>query len=70
MNDNKFVLFFSKYLGAIIGIIIGIIILSYTSLYEVFKAVLVIGVCGWFGSYFQRNKEKVKDSLKKLIDKM
>ncbi len=70
MNDNKFVLFFSNHLGAIIGIIIGIVIVSFTSLYEVFRVILVVGVCGWLGSYFQKNKENVKDSLKRLIDKM
>ncbi len=70
MNDNKIVIFLNKYIGAIIGIIIGILILSFNALYEVFKCLLVIGVCGWVGHYFVKHKEKVKDTLKRMIDKL
>ena len=70
MSDNKIVIFLNKYLGAIIGIIIGIVILSFNALYEVFKFILVISVCAWLGNYFQKHKEKVKEKLKNLIDKM
>ena len=66
MNDNKIVIFLNKYIGAIIGIIIGILILSFNALYEVFKCLLVIGVCGWVGHYFVKHK----DTLKRMIDKL
>ena len=70
MNDNKIALFIEKYGGVIIGILIGIIVLSFNALYELFKFILVVGVCGWLGNYVHKNKTKVKEVLKNLIDKM
>ena len=70
MNDNKISNFIEKFGGMIIGILIGLIILNFSFLYELFKFILVIGVCAWIGNYIQKNKEKVKVFLKNLIDKM
>ena len=70
MNDNKVAYFFEKYGGLIIGLIIGLVIFSFSFLFELFKFILVVGVCAWIGNYIQRNKEKVKTVLKDLIDKM
>lgn len=70
MNDNKVANFIEKYGGMIIGILIGLIILNFSFLYEFFKFILIIGVCAWIGNYFQKNKGKIKEFLKNLIDKM
>ena len=70
MNDNKIALFIEKYGGVIIGILIGIIVLSFNALYELFKFILVVVVCVWLGNYVHKNKTKVKEVLKNLIDKM
>ena len=70
MNDNKIANFIGKYGGMIIGILIGLVVLNFSFLYEFFKFILVIGVCAWLGNYFQKNKEKVKNTLRNLIDKM
>lgn len=70
MNDNKLAMFIEKFGGTIIGILIGIIILSFGALYEIFKFILVVGICGWFGNYIHKNKTRVKEYLKNLIDKM
>lgn len=70
MNDNKIAMFLDKYSGLIIGILIGLVILNFSFLYEFFKFILVIGICGWLGNYVHKNKANVKEFLKGLIDKM
>ena len=70
MNDNKIAMFLDKYGGLIIGILIGLVILSFSFLYEFFRFILVVGICGWIGNYFHKNKDKVKEFLKNLIDRM
>lgn len=70
MNDNKIANFIERFGGMIIGILVGLIILNFSFLYELFKFILVVGVCAWAGNYFQRNKMKVKEFLKNLVDKM
>ena len=70
MNDNKIAAFFDKYWGVIIGIIVGILIISFDFLTELFRFVLIIGVCGWAGNYFHKHKDNVKNYLKQMIDKM
>ena len=70
MNDNKIAIFIEKFGGMIIGILIGLIIFNFSFLYDFFKFILIIGVCAWIGNYLQKNKEKVKSTLKNLIDKM
>lgn len=70
MNENKIANFIEKFGGMIIGILVGLIILNFSILYEFFKFILVIGICAWIGNYIHKNKTKVKDFLKNLIDKM
>ena len=70
MNDNKIANFIERFGGMIIGILIGLIILNFSFLYEFFKFILVIGSCAWLGNYFQKNKVKIKEFLKNIIDKM
>lgn len=70
MNDNRISLFFKKYGGLVIGIIIGLIILNFQVLYDLFKFILVIGVCAWIGNYIHTNRLKVKEFLKKLVDRI
>ena len=67
MDDFKS--FMSKYGGMIIGIIIAILLLL-TRFYELIIAIILIAVCGYAGYYFQHNKDKVKEKLRKIIDKM
>lgn len=67
MNDFKN--FFNQYKGAIIGIIIAVILL----IFELDKLIIgiVIILIGMFaGNYIQRNKQDVKETLKKFIDRM
>ena len=70
MNDNKIANFIERFGGIIIGVLIGLIILNFPTLYEFFKFVIVVVICGWIGNYVQKNKTKVKEHLKNLIDRM
>ena len=54
--------------GAVIGGLIAIII-ACTGLWKLLIAVAVIIAGFWIGNYVQKNKEKVKDFLRKLIDR-
>ena len=69
MNDsNDFKNFCLEHRGAIIGGLIAIII-ACTGLVQVFFAVVIIIFGIWLGNYVQKNKENVKEKLKKFIDK-
>lgn len=70
MNDNKIPNFIENFGGLIIGALIGLVILNFSILYEFFKFILVVSICAWAGNYFQKNKIKVKEFLKKLVDRM
>lgn len=61
--------FLTKYRGAIIGGIIAILLLL-TRLYDLIIGIVLICLGIYLGNYVQLNKEKVKDSLKKVIDKL
>ena len=61
--------FFIKYSGAIIGGIIAILLLL-TRLYDLIIGVVLIGLGIYLGNYVQLNREKVKNTLKKIIDKL
>ena len=61
--------FVSEYRGAIIGGIIAIIILC-THLYELIVGIILVAIGIFIGNYVQRNKDDVKEKLKKLIDRM
>ena len=61
--------FLMKYRGAIIGGIISILLLL-TRLYDLIIGIVLIGLGIYIGNYVQLNKEKVKDTLRKVIDRM
>lgn len=57
-----------KYKGAILGGLIAIILVC-TGILDIIVALAIIVLGMIFGNYIQRNKELVKESLKKFIDK-
>lgn len=61
--------FLMKYRGAIIGGMVAFLILL-THLYELIIGIILICLGIFVGNYIQLNKEKVKENLKKFIDKM
>lgn len=61
--------FLERYLGMIIGIIIAIIIIALGFIYF-FECIAIIVIGAWLGKYIQSNKEKVKEKLKSMIDKI
>lgn len=65
---DKFVNFLTEYRGAIIGGIIAIITLIF-GIYKFIIGCLIILAGILIGNYIQRNKEKVKETLQKLIDR-
>ena len=67
MNDFKN--FFNKYKGGIIGIIIAILLLIF-KLDRIIIGIIIILVCMFLGNYIQKNKQDVKEKLKKFIDRM
>lgn len=60
INDNKY---------PIIGLLIAILIIA-TGLYRLIIPVLLIVLGVYAGSYFQKNKEEVKEKIKNFIDKL
>ena len=61
--------FLEKSWGGIIGWIIALII-ACTGLYRLIVSIVLIGFGIWAGNYFQKNKDKVKKTLKDFIDKI
>ena len=61
--------FLMKYRGAIIGGIIAILLLL-TRLYDLIIGAVLIGLGIFLGNYVQVNRDKVKETLRKLIDKL
>ena len=61
--------FFYQYRGAIIGLIIAIVLLAFDLYRVILIAIAIIGAM-FIGNYIQNNKQKVKENLKKFIDKM
>lgn len=66
---NDFVNFLNRYKGAIIGCIIAILLLVF-ELDKLIIGIVIISIGIFAGNYVQRNKQSVKENLKKLIDKM
>lgn len=65
---DQFKDFIVKYRGAIIGGIVAIIALI-LRIHEILIGCLII-VAGIFaGNYIQQNKERVKDKIRKIVDK-
>ncbi len=70
---DNFKMFCDKYGGAILGFIVGLvlaILLLCTNLYKLIIGIALIIACIYFGNYIQRNKEDVKDKVKKFIDRL
>lgn len=65
---DKFVNFLTEYRGAIIGAIVAIIMLIF-GIYKFIVGCLIILAGILIGNYIQRNKDKVKETLQKLIDR-
>ena len=61
--------FLIKYRGAIIGGIISVLLLL-TRLYDLIMGVVLIGIGIYAGNYVQLNRDKIKDTLRKIIDKL
>lgn len=55
--------------GAILGGIVALII-ACTGMYRFIIGIVLVGMGAWAGNYFQHNKDKVKEKLKNIIDKM
>ena len=60
--------FFKEFGGFIVGSIFGIILIL-LKVIDFIVAVLVVLVFGFLGAYIQKNKAKVKEILKNLIEK-
>ena len=67
-KPESFMDFIVKYKGAIIGGIIAILLVC-TGLFKLLLSLIVIVGGIFFGNYIQNNKDSVKDTLKKYIDK-
>lgn len=60
--------FLIRYRGAIIGGIIAIILLIF-KIYEFLIGCVIIVAGMLVGNYVQQNKDKVKDKIRKIVDK-
>lgn len=60
--------FFKEFGGFIVGSIFGIVLIL-LNVIDFIVAVLVVLIFGFLGAYIQRNKAKVKEVLKNLIEK-
>ncbi len=69
MKNNEFVEFFKNNLGFLIGLIIGALIVLLRFTYFFINLAFII-LFGFLGRYVQKNKNKVKETLKNLIDKI
>ena len=65
---EKFKDFIVKYRGAIIGGIIAIVLLI-LKIYQILVGCLIIVASVLIGNYVQQNKEKVKDGIRRLVDR-
>ena len=60
--------FLIKYRGAIIGGIIAVVALA-LRIHEILIGFLIVFAGIFIGNYVQQNKEKVKEAIRKLVDK-
>ena len=67
MDDFK--KFMANNWGAVLGGIVALII-ACTAMYRLVIGLVLVGMGIWAGNYFQHNKDKVKEKLRKIIDKM
>ena len=60
--------FLIKFRGAIIGGIVAVIALA-LRIHEILIGFLIVFAGIFIGNYIQQNKEKVKASIRKIVDK-
>lgn len=65
---NKLGKFLEEFGGFIVGALIGILLVLCKVVDIIVTIVIVVGF-GFLGTYIQRNKNKVKEVLKNLIEK-
>ena len=65
---NKFSEFFKNNFGFVVGVIIGILAIVFKITDFIINLIIVLAF-GFLCEYIQKNKTKVKDTLKNLIDK-
>jgi uncharacterized membrane protein len=66
---DKILEFISKYRYPIIGFLIALIIVV-TGLYKLIIPIVVIAFGIYGGLYFQKNRDEVKEKIKRLVDKL
>ena len=67
-KNNGLSYFFNNYGGAIIGGLIALV-LCFTELYKILVCIVIVLAGVIIGNYVQKNKSKVKEKLKQLIDR-
>jgi len=67
--ENKFIESLKNNLGLIVGVIIGCLVIV-LGLGYIFINILILLAFGALGNYVQKNKQKVKTTLKNMIDKI
>ena len=67
--SGKIEAFLRDFGGFLFGAIIGILITMIPNAVNFIMTIIIVFVFGWFGHYIQRNKLKVKEVLKNLIEK-
>ncbi len=60
--------FFRNFGGFIIGAIVGLIFV-WCKIIDIIVSIAVVLGCGFLGAYVHRNKSKVKEVLKNLIER-
>lgn len=66
--NNKIAEFFERFGGFIIGAIVGILVIL-CNIIDIIVPILIVIAFGLLGAYIQKNKLKVKEVLKNLIEK-
>lgn len=67
--SGKFDTFLRDFGGFLVGAIIGILVTIIPNAVNFIMTIIIVLLFGWFGHYIQRNKLKVKEVLKNLIEK-
>lgn len=65
---EKFRDFLAKYKGAIIGAVLALIAI-FLRIHEILIGCIIVVAGALFGNYVQQNKEKVKDTIRRVVDK-
>lgn len=65
---NKFTGFLNNNFGFVVGVIIGVVAILLNLTNFIINLIIVLAF-GFLCEYIQKNKSRVKDTLKNLIDK-